>query len=78
MVDEQKPRSAAEPRAGGKPAYIDPNCPKCGSALVLHDSLRTPPTPEDEIWHDEWECPTCLDGIYLDQPATKGSEGANG
>jgi hypothetical protein len=67
-MTKTKPQSAAKPRAEGKPAYIDPNCTKCGAALVLHDTLRTPAMPTDEIWYDEWECPTCQDGLHLDQP----------
>ncbi len=66
MVD--LPKSAAEPRPGGRPAYIDPNCKACGAALVLSDSMKDPPTPADEVWHDEWQCPNCRDGVYLDVP----------
>jgi hypothetical protein len=74
------PKSAADPRPDGKPAFIDPNCPTCGAALVLHDSLRVPPTPVAEVWHDEWECPKCRDGLVLDQPVGaygRSNEGAS-
>ncbi len=58
------PRSAADPRPDSRPYFIAPNCPTCEAALVLVD--RNQPAPE--VWHDEWECPRCDDGIYLDWP----------
>ena len=39
-------------------------CDECGAVLVLHDALVG--TPPDESWNDEYECPACRDGIYLD------------
>ena len=68
MVNQDKPRSAAEQRANNKPAYIDTNCPECGSPLVLLYTLENPLAPTDKIWHDEFICPKCRDGIYLDLP----------
>jgi len=68
MVNQHKPRSAAEQRANNKPAYIDPNCPECGSPLVLLFILENPLKPTDKIWQDEFICPKCRDGIYLDLP----------
>ncbi|PWV97402.1 hypothetical protein DFQ01_12145 [Paenibacillus cellulosilyticus] len=61
------PNSAADPRPNNKPFYIDPNCPKCGTALVLNDFVEKSRT-EEEIWHDEFTCPKCRDGIYMDWP----------
>lgn len=69
LVDQDKPRSAAEQRLNNKPAYIDTNCPKCGSPLILIDLLENPLAPTDEIWNDEFTCPKCRDGIYLDVPS---------
>ena len=80
-IDENRwgdgPRSPAEPRRG-EPYYIDSNCDKCGSELVLYDSLDaadyeesdelTGPEEDTKVWHDEWVCPNCLDGIHLDMP----------
>lgn len=54
-----------------KPRHIDPNCPKCGASLILSDLLRNPDIPEKDIWADEFECPDCRDGIYLDWPKKK-------
>src|SRR5688500_13985864 len=71
------PNSAADPRPGGRPAFIDPNCKACGTALVLHDSLREQPSPPDEVWHDEWECPTCRDGLHLDRPERRMPKGVS-
>lgn len=78
MTDEA-PKSPAEPR-NGEPYYIGSQCSDCGTALVLYDSLSTDQLEESEtlgvpssdnddvIWHDEWVCPRCLDGIHLDAP----------
>lgn len=67
MVDKKLlPDSAASPRPGNKPFYIKPNCQKCGAELVLYDTFRNPDKPQEEIWHDEFICPVCGDGIYMD------------
>ena len=63
-----KPMSAADPRPGNKPHYIDSACPGCGTPLVLADRLRNLHVRENKIWHDEWQCPQCRDGIYMDWP----------
>ena len=63
MID--KPTSAADPRPNNRPAYIDPNCPDCGTPLVLRDALmRTPP---EHVWFDEWWCRQCEE-IVMDWP----------
>ena len=56
--------SAADPRPDSRPFFIAPNCPTCQATLVLVD--RDQPAPE--VWHGEWECPRCDDGVYLDWP----------
>jgi len=78
-MTDNAPKSPAEPR-DGKPYYIDNQCPDCGTALVLYDSLSTNQLEgsealgvsaiesNEEVWHDEWVCPHCLDGIHLDMP----------
>lgn len=69
MGDKKRiPQSAADPRPGNKPFYIKPNCPKCGAELVLLDTLLFPSKPRNKIWHDEFTCPICRDGIYIDWP----------
>ncbi len=79
FMTKDAPKSPAEPR-DGEPYYIDGECPDCGTALELYDSLSVeqieesaelgvPATDSDDgIWHDEWVCPRCLDGIHLDVP----------
>ena len=67
------PRSAADPRPGNRPFYIDPSCPTCGAALLLFDRIINPDAP-DEVWHDEWECPTCRDGLLMDWPESEWAE----
>lgn len=54
------PRSPADPRPNGEPYYIDSDCPECGTALELFDPASG--------WYDEWWCPECDDGIYIDWP----------
>ena len=80
------PRSAADPRPNDEPYYIHSECPNCDTDLVLSDEHR--PTgdgsgarvaPEvwderDVIWHDEWVCPVCEDGIHMDLPIYEDEE----
>ena len=69
------PQSPAQARPGGEPYYIGSKCPDCGSKLTLYDllpdeakkSINDLPN-RNAIWHDEWVCPECLDGIHMDWP----------
>ena len=61
----KKPRCPADPRPGGVPAYIAPNCTDCNVPLVGTD-LSQGMSPH-EAWHDEFHCPRC-GGNYLDVP----------
>lgn len=65
MSEEDAPESAAEPRPNGEPYYIDEDCPDCGASLVLNDKLKG---RSGDIWHDEWACPDCDNGIFMDWP----------
>lgn len=74
---EDRELSAADPRPDGEPYYIDSDCPLCGESLELYDKLPeghfegTPlngPESSDPIWHDEWVCPNCMEGVRLDWP----------
>ena len=67
-----RPTSAAHPRPG-RPFYINSECPSCGRPLVLHDRLHADSNlSDDQVWHDEWVCPNCREGIWLDWPASTG------
>lgn len=66
-----RPRSAADPRPEGRPFYIPPLCAKCGTPLALADHLDNPATPDNEVWHDEWVCPRCQDGLHMAWPAAE-------
>ncbi len=68
---DRVPRSAADPRPGGQPYYIAPGCRRCSARLVLFDRLENPEAPDDEVWHDEWICPVCRDGLYMDWPESE-------
>lgn len=78
---DDEPKSAADPRPGGRPYYIDSECPDCGTPLVLYDAIGDEAKrssdalvdPEyksgsDTIWHDEFVCPSCIDGVHMDWP----------
>lgn len=81
------PRSAADPRPGNKPYYISDKCEDCGAPLVLEDLLRgvngfilkaprfrrAKLNPKD-IWWDEWMCPVCRNGTWMDWPNSKFEE----
>lgn len=69
-MHNNKPRSAADPRPNNKPYYINPTCPTCRAELVLSDLFEDPTRPSNEVWHDEFICPKCQDGIFMDWPKT--------
>jgi hypothetical protein len=48
------------------PWHISPDCPQCGTRLMLSDVLEQPSIGSDDIWYDEWQCPACRDGVYMD------------
>jgi hypothetical protein len=92
MMTDEPPQSPSDPR-DGEPYYIDSDCSECGSELVLYDSLTREQIDRsselsavntdqgDGVWHDEWVCPNCLDGIHLDVPeeiVDEWGQGANG
>jgi len=58
------PGNAADSQPGNRPYFIASKCPTCEAALVLVDRDQ----PASEVWHDEWECPRCDEGVYLDWP----------
>lgn len=70
----EPPASAAARRPGDKPYYIAPDCPQCGTPLVLADRFENPAATEEKIWHDEFICPACRDGIFLDWPENEGKQ----
>lgn len=47
-----------------KPFFIDDDCDECGETLVLGDVLEG----NEQIWYDEWVCPKCQNGIFMDWP----------
>lgn len=76
-----KPTSASDPRSGSRPYYINEECPACGTPLVLYDAISDEAMRESDeladpdlvdrdgsIWHDEFVCPSCLDGVHMDWP----------
>lgn len=71
LVKSVQPESAAMPRPHNKPFYIVPDCPKCGTPLVLADFLDDPNAACENVWYDEFICPVCRDYIYLDWPESE-------
>lgn len=64
-----KPRLANGPRPDDRPFYIRSTCPRCTSCLILAYKILDPNAVEDDIFYDEWICPTCPDKVcYLDWP----------
>jgi len=41
---------------------------------VLLDQLEHPSAADAEIWYDEWICPRCRGGIWLDWPKSEWAE----
>lgn len=54
--------TTADPQADLKTA--EPKCPQCGGKLLLKDELQPMGTKDGLL--DEWECPRCLSGVYID------------
>lgn len=68
IAEGRAPNSAADPRPNSKPYYIEDSCPLCGHGLMLADIWYHPDLDFDEVWHDEWICSNCKNGIYYDIP----------
>ena len=56
----QQPLRPSDPRPGGVPFYITNECSDCNGPLILD--------PNNEGWMDEFVCPMCHNGVYLDLP----------
>lgn len=80
-MSNEPPQTPADPRPNNEPYYIDTHCPDCNTELVLNDEHRPSEdadglvhpdvwddTHGDTIWHDEWVCPNCENGIHFDAP----------
>jgi predicted RNA-binding Zn-ribbon protein involved in translation (DUF1610 family) len=63
-----EPRSAAQRRPHDRPYYIKQTCEKCGAELIYTYLLCDSNKPKDEKWYDEFMCPNCRDGVYMDWP----------
>lgn len=60
------PERPSDPR--DEPYYIDNECHQCGSELVLWDEYYD---TEGDTWWDEWVCPECENGVYMDWPESE-------
>lgn len=69
-----EPKSAADRRPNDEPYYIDKRCEDCREKLVQVDVLDNPACPESLIWYDEFICPKCRGGVYMDWPESKFKE----
>lgn len=60
-----KPEAPADPRPNDEPYYIDNECHECGGELVYyHEHYDL----DGEPWYDEFVCPSCEGGLYMDWP----------
>jgi ribosomal protein S27AE len=66
-----KPMSATDRRPNDIPHYIRQTCENCGTELIYADWVSKSNKPEDNIWYDEFMCPICRDGVYMDWPMGK-------
>jgi hypothetical protein len=64
-MTNEKPNSPSDRRPYDEPFYIPKTCDTCGEKLVYSDSTAN---SANATWYDEFECPNCKDGIYLDWP----------
>lgn len=63
-----EPRSAAQRRPNDRPYYVKQTCDKCGADLVYANLVNKSDILVEEIWYDEFMCPNCRDGVYMDWP----------
>lgn len=61
----EAPETPGTRRPNDEPYYIDTHC-ECGEKLVYYE--------EESGWFDEFECPSCEDGIHLDWPDSQFEE----
>lgn len=61
-----EPRSAADRRPNDEPYFISKACEDCGEKLVYLYILEG--KSERDAWFDEFACPKCRNGMYLDVP----------
>ncbi len=57
-------------RPNDEPYYIPKTCEKCKAPLIYRSEIDSTNWQEDELFYDEFMCPVCKDGIYLDIPKT--------
>jgi hypothetical protein len=67
------PLSAEDRRPNDRPFYISDCCPKCDTVLI-YDDLVDSNMDWDDIFFDEFACPKCNDGCYLDWTPQKTEE----
>ena len=61
-----EPQSAADRRPNDEPFYVPKTCEDCGEKLVYLYVAEG--RSDSEPWYDEFTCPKCRNGVYLDVP----------
>lgn len=54
---------------------IRPEHPKCGAPLTTAGPSEGYAIPEEDAWDDEFICPACCCGIYIELPEERGQSG---
>jgi hypothetical protein len=73
------PESPAHRRPNDQPYYIQTKCDECGTALVYEDLLENSDSDpfgsndseKRHFWFDEFDCPKCRNGCWLDVPESE-------
>ena len=59
------PLTSSDRRPNDHPYYIDECCPNC-NAILVYDDLLDGEEDWDNFFFDEFSCPNCEDGCYMD------------
>ncbi|MDD2443265.1 MAG: hypothetical protein PHS52_02030 [Desulfotomaculaceae bacterium] len=72
MKDKNRlPATDTNQRTGNSRTAPAQSTQKCDIHFEPADLTGNPGTPEDEYWDDDFICPACCCGIYIDLPEEK-------
>ncbi len=72
MKEETRPPVIdAAPRNGNSHIIPAQSVRKCDMTFVPGDLSGNPDTADEEFWNDDFVCPACCCGMYIDLPEEK-------
>ncbi len=65
------PATVTAPRTGNNHIITAQSVRKCDMSFVPANPSGNPDTTEEEYWNDDFVCPACCCGMYIDLPEEK-------